>query len=55
MLALIRNIAKIIREFEENNNEWIAHNTKFYAEGKHIGLDIYPEDIHIMRKVNDNE
>lgn len=40
---------------EENNNEWIAHNTKFYAEGKHIGLDIYPEDIHIMRKANDNE
>lgn len=40
---------------QENNNEWILHNTKFYEADSTIGLDICPEDIHIMRKVTDNE
>lgn len=36
---------------EENNRTWILHNTKFVEVDSEIGLDIYPEDIHIMKKV----
>ena len=36
---------------EENNRTWILHNTKFAEIDSEIGLDIYPEDIHIMKKV----
>ena len=36
---------------EENNRTWILHNTKFAEVDREIGLDIYPEDIHIMKKV----
>ena len=32
--------------------KWILHNTKCVPVNSLIGLDIYPEDIHIMRKVN---
>ncbi|MDZ7547972.1 ABC transporter ATP-binding protein, partial [Clostridium perfringens] len=39
-------------EVEEGNNNWIIHNTKFAEVNSVIGLDIYPEDIHIMRKVS---
>lgn len=42
-------------EVEEGNNKWIIHNTKFAELNSVIGLDIYPEDIHIMRKVSNNE
>ena len=42
-------------EVEEGNNKWILHNTKFAEVNSVIGLDIYPEDIHIMRKVSHNE
>ncbi|MDS0526393.1 ABC transporter ATP-binding protein [Clostridium sp. SHJSY1] len=35
---------------EENNREFIIHNTKFYDVNSKIGLVITPEDIHIMRK-----
>ncbi|GAA0764049.1 ABC transporter ATP-binding protein [Clostridium sartagoforme] len=42
-------------EVEEGNNKWIIHNTKFAEVNSVIGLDIYPEDIHIMRKVSNNE
>lgn len=38
---------------EENNRKWIVHNTKFADVDTEIGLDIYPEDIHIMKKVRD--
>ena len=31
---------------------WIIHNTKFAEVNSEVGLDIYPEDIHIMRKVS---
>ena len=40
---------------EEGNNNWIIHNTKFAELNSNIGLDIYPEDIHIMRKVSNND
>jgi spermidine/putrescine transport system ATP-binding protein len=30
---------------------WILHNTKSAEVGSELGMDIYPEDIHIMRKV----
>lgn len=36
---------------KENNRTWILHNTKFAEVDSEIGLDIYPEDIHIMKKV----
>ncbi|MBS5928006.1 MAG: ABC transporter ATP-binding protein [Clostridium sp.] len=36
---------------EENNRTWILHNTKFAEVDSEVGLDIYPEDIHIMKKV----
>ena len=42
-------------EVEEGSNKWIIHNTKFAEVNSIIGLDIYPEDIHIMRKVSENE
>lgn len=34
---------------------FILHNTKSAKIGSEIGLDIYPEDIHIMKKSSDNE
>lgn len=37
-------------EVEENNRKWILHNTKNVAIGSYIGMDIYPEAIHIMKK-----
>ncbi|MBD7909753.1 spermidine/putrescine ABC transporter ATP-binding protein [Clostridium cibarium] len=36
---------------KESEREFIIHNTKFYDVDSEIGLDIYPEDIHIMRKI----
>ena len=38
---------------EENGRTWYLHNTKMAEEGSMLGMDIYPEDIHIMRKVID--
>ena len=35
----------------ENDRTWIVHNTKFSDINTTVGLDIYPEDIHIMKKV----
>ncbi|WP_294154160.1 spermidine/putrescine ABC transporter ATP-binding protein [uncultured Clostridium sp.] len=35
--------------------EFILHNTKSADIGSTIGLDIYPEDIHIMKKSDKNE
>ena len=42
-------------EVECCNKSWIIHNTKYAEVGTRIGLGIYPEDIHIMKKVNLNE
>lgn len=39
----------------DNNTTWIIHNTKSPVVGSVIGLSLYPEDIHIMKKVRDNE
>ncbi len=38
---------------EENGRVWYLHNTKTAQEGSMLGMDIYPEDIHIMKKVVD--
>lgn len=38
-------------EVEENNRKWILHNIKTVPVNTFIGMDIYPEDIHIMRKL----
>lgn len=40
-------------EVKENDRLWILHNTQSAKVGSDLGLDIYPEDIHIMRKVRD--
>ena len=37
---------------KENDRMWILHNTKSAEVGSELGMDIYPEDIHIMRKVD---
>lgn len=37
-------------EVKENDRKWILHNTKNAEVGSQLGMDIYPEDIHIMRK-----
>ena len=37
-------------EVKENDRKWILHNTKNAQVGSELGMDIYPEDIHIMRK-----
>lgn len=38
---------------EENGRVWYLHNTKTAQEGSMLGMDIYPEDIHIMKKAVD--
>jgi spermidine/putrescine transport system ATP-binding protein len=40
-------------EVKENNRLWILHNTKSAEIGSDLGMDIYPEDIHIMKKVRE--
>lgn len=40
-------------EVNENGRSWILHNTQGAQVGSELGLDIYPEDIHIMRKVSE--
>lgn len=35
--------------------EFIIHSTKSAQVNSHVGLDIYPEDIHIMKKSDENE
>ena len=42
-------------EVSDGANNWIIHSTKIAEKNSRVGLDIYPEDIHIMRKVSDNE
>ncbi len=37
-------------EVEEESMNFILHNTKNFSIGTKIGMDIYPEDIHIMKK-----
>ena len=34
---------------------WLLHNTKSAEVGSELGMDIYPEDIHIMKKTGDDE
>ena len=38
-------------ELEENGRTWLLHNTRYAEVGTELGIDIYPEDIHIMKKV----
>ncbi len=37
----------------QNDREWILHNTKTAEIGSTLGMDVYPEDIHIMKKVSE--
>jgi spermidine/putrescine transport system ATP-binding protein len=39
----------------EADRRWIIHNTKNASVGDVLGMNIFPEDIHIMRKVSENE
>lgn len=38
-------------ELNENGRTWLIQNTKNAEIGTELGMDIYPEDIHIMKKV----
>ena len=38
-------------ELEENGRTWLLHNTRNAEVGTELGIDIYAEDIHIMKKV----
>ncbi|WP_296644490.1 spermidine/putrescine ABC transporter ATP-binding protein [Romboutsia sp. 13368] len=40
-------------EVQENDRKWIIHNTQSAKVGEELGMDIYPEDIHIMKKVSE--
>lgn len=40
-------------EVNENGRKWIIHNTQSAEVGEELGMDIYPEDIHIMKKVSE--
>ncbi|SCH93733.1 MULTISPECIES: spermidine/putrescine ABC transporter ATP-binding protein [unclassified Romboutsia] len=40
-------------EVEENSRKWIIHNTQNAKVGEELGMNIYPEDIHIMKKVSE--
>ena len=40
-------------EVNENGRRWIIHNTQSAKVGEELGMDIYPEDIHIMKKVSE--
>ncbi|MDP4178392.1 MAG: ABC transporter ATP-binding protein [Bacillota bacterium] len=40
-------------EVEINNKKWLIHNIKHVNTGEKIGIDIYPDDIHIMRKISE--
>ena len=37
-----------------NGFDWMIQSTIMKPEGAHIGMDIIPENIHVMRKVMDN-
>ncbi|MGU8186435.1 spermidine/putrescine ABC transporter ATP-binding protein [Clostridium perfringens] len=40
-------------EVKDENHTWILHNTKHAEIGSKIGLSLYPESIHIMKKESD--
>lgn len=40
-------------EVEENGRTWLIHNTQCAEIGSTIGMDLYPEDFHIMTKSGD--
>lgn len=40
-------------EVEESGRTWLIHNTKCAQIGATIGMDLYPEDFHIMTKSGD--
>lgn len=40
-------------ELEANGITWLLHNTQNAEVGTELGMDIYPEDIHIMKKAGE--
>lgn len=40
-------------ELEANGIIWLLHNTQNAEVGTELGMDIYPEDIHIMKKAGE--
>lgn len=39
-------------EVEATGKKWLIHNTRHVRVSEKIGMDIYPNEIHIMKKVN---
>ena len=46
---LFRGVHYEICCYDEDGNEWLVHSTKKAVVGEEIGLDFWPEDIHVMR------
>jgi spermidine/putrescine transport system ATP-binding protein len=46
---LFRGVHYEICCYDEEGNEWLVHSTKKATVGDEIGLDFWPEDIHVMR------
>ncbi len=46
---LFRGVHYEICCYDEEGNEWLVHSTKKAIVGDEIGLDFWPEDIHVMR------
>ncbi|NLY09740.1 MAG: ABC transporter ATP-binding protein [Tissierellia bacterium] len=38
-------------EIKTNQNMWIVHSTLAYEVGQSVGIDVIPDNIHIMKKV----
>ena len=42
-------------KISSDNYVWTVHSTKMAPAGSDVGMDIYPDDIHIMRKAEETE
>lgn len=38
---------------EGHGYQWMVHTTGYVEEGSYVGMDIYPDDLHIMHKMED--
>lgn len=52
---LFRGVHYEIILYDETGNEWMVHSTKKATEGMVVGLDFSKENIHIMRKEEEEE
>ncbi len=53
--SIFRGMNYEIVAVDENNHEWLVHTITDYQIGSSIYLDFGPEDIHVMKVVEDEE